>query len=244
MSPSRKDNRTPIKKRAVIFLGAPGCGKGTQSQLLADTFDLYLLDTSKILERKFHTDKGDEFLVVDGKRYYVKHERKIWKEGKLCSPPFVAQVLRQAVKKLFEKGEDIVFSGSPRTLYEAERIIPFLISLYGKKNIHVVFLNLSVQESIRRNSNRKICTLMRHSILHHKEMEKLSICPLDGSKLVRRKSLDDPETIKVRWKEFRERTLPVLGFLKRSGVPVHTMSGSKTPDIVFRSVVCALKMKR
>lgn len=238
MPSSSRKGSTPV----IIFLGAPGCGKGTQAQLLSDTHGLYLLDTSRILEAKFKNAKKEEFVKAEGQKYYVKDEEEIWKEGKLCSPPFVAHVLREEVRRLYKRGERLVFSGSPRTLYEAEQLIPLLTSLYGKKNIKVIFLDLSVKESIRRNSNRKICALMRHSILHTKETELLKKCPLDGSKLVRRKSLDDPETIKVRWKEFRERTLPVIDYMKRSGINVVTLDGGKSPEQVFRKVSDALKL--
>ena len=88
-------------------------------------------------------------------------------------------------------------TGSPRTLYEGKRIIPLLKKLYGTKNIKIILIKVSAEESIFRNSHRRICELMRHPILYTKETIKLTRCPLDGSKLIRRKGLDDPETIKV-----------------------------------------------
>ena len=51
-------------------------------------------------------------------------------------------------------------------------------------------------------------------ILYSKETENLTSCPLDGSKLIRRKGLDDLETLKVRLKEYKERTFPLLDYFK------------------------------
>ena len=36
----------------IILLGPPGSGKGTQANLLAEKFDLYHLETSKVIEQK------------------------------------------------------------------------------------------------------------------------------------------------------------------------------------------------
>ena len=57
---------------------------------------------------------------------------------------------------------------------------------------------------------------MRHSILFNKETENLTICPLDGSKLVKREGLDDPETIKVRLKQYKERTFPMVEYFEKN----------------------------
>ena len=66
---------------------------------------------------------------------------------------------------------------------------------------------------------------MRHSILFNKETEKLTLCPLDGSKLVKRKDLDDPETIKVRLEQYNQRTLPLFEYFKSSGLNVTKING-------------------
>jgi len=56
---------------------------------------------------------------------------------------------------------------------------------------------------------------MRHSILFNDETKDLTICPLDGSKLVKREGLDDPKTIKVRLKEYAERTYPIFDYFEK-----------------------------
>ena len=241
--------RTSNNRKAIIFLGPPGSGKGTQAELLAEKLNLYYFDTSKTLEEKFNTGrratrykaKESGFVKAGGKKYFLKDERKFWQTGKLCSPPFVVQVVAEKIKELYEKGKNLVLAGSPRTLYEAEKLAPLLKKLYGPKNIQVILLEISPEETIFRNSHRKLCELMRHPIVFSKETQKLTRCPLDGSRLVRRKGLDDVESIKVRLKEYKEKTYPVLQYFKKEKLAVSCINGSPPPAVVFEKVLQNVK---
>jgi adenylate kinase len=232
-----------MSKQVIILFGPPGAGKGTQSELLADKMGLYTFETSKILERKFKEAENlpesskERFVEIDGEKFDVLKERDIWKKGILCSPPYVTYLVINEVKKLAKEGESLVFSGSPRTVYEAERVIPVLEKLYNKENIKIFLIEIKPETTIFRNTHRKICELMRHSILFNSETEKLTICPLDGSKLVKRKNLDDPETIKTRIKEFNERTLPMMEYFNKNGFNVQKINGEQFVADIFKDIL-------
>lgn len=232
------------KNKVIIVTGPPGSGKGTQANLLAETLGLYHLETSRIFEEKFEQGKKGEFVVFDGQKFFLEDERKRWLEGKLFSPPFVVALLTEKVSQIAKIARGIIFSGSPRTLYEAKRLLPLLIKIYGKENIHVILLSITPKETIFRNSHRKICELMRHSILYSNDTKKLKYCPLDGSKLLRREGLDDPSTIKRRIKEYKENTLPILDYYERLGINVKKINGSPPPAIVFKKILKYLKCKK
>jgi len=230
-------------KRVIILFGPPGAGKGTQSELLSEKMGLYLFETSKILEKEFKMaedlkeDSPLRWIEFDNQKFDLLEENKLWKSGALCSPPFVAYLVIKEIKKLAEEGENLVLSGSPRTLYEAEKEVPVLEELYGKENIKIAMIEVSPEVTIFRNTHRKICELMRHSILFNEETEKLSICPLDGSKLVKRKDLDDPETIKTRLEQYKERTLPLFEYFKNNGFEVKKIDGEKSVAEVHRQIL-------
>jgi len=234
-------------KQVIILFGQPGAGKGTQADLLAAKLNLYYFETSRILEAKFREaqdlpkDSPDRLIDIGGKRCDILEEKKLWEEGKLCSPLFVADLVEEKIKELSVMGKNLVLSGSPRTLQEAEKIMPLIEQLYGIDNIKIFFIKITAQETIFRNSHRKICELMRHSILFNKETENLTICPLDGSKLIRREGLDDPEVIKVRLKEYAERTEPIFDYFEKRGLKIKKVNGEQSVADVYGDVLAAVK---
>ncbi len=231
---SRPKNLNP---RAIILLGAPGAGKGTQAELLSEKPDLYYLETSKVLEERFRSAREGEYVEAEGSKYVLADEKKRWETGLLCSFPFVTAIVQEKINQVYETKKSLLMAGSPRSLYEAEKEVPLIEKLYGKENIHIIVLEITGEQTIFRNSHRRICELMRHPILFHKETEFLTICPLDGSKLVRRTGLDDLESIKVRLQEYKEHTLPVIAYFEDHGLQVKKIDGSRSPAEVFSDVL-------
>jgi len=185
-------------------------------------------------------DSSERFVEIEGEKFDVLNEKEIWKKGELCSPPWVTYLCIKEFKRLHEEGDNIIIAGSPRTVYEAEREMPVLAELYGKENIKIGLIEISAEVTVFRNTHRKICELMRHSILFNKETEKLKLCPLDGSKLVKRKDLDDPETIKTRLVQYKERTLPLFEYFKKEGFTVEKIDGEKSVAEVHENILKAI----
>jgi len=235
-----------MEKKVIILFGPPGAGKGTQSELLSEKMGLYLFETSKMLEKEFKKAEQDpnyteRFVEFEGEKFDALEEKKIWGSGNLNSPPWVTYLTIRELKKLAKDGENIILSGSPRTVYEAEREMPVLAELYGKDNIKIGMIEISAEVTIFRNTHRKICELMRHSILFNKETKKLKLCPLDGSNLVIRKGLDDPETIKTRLQQYQERTLPLFDYFKNNGYKVTKINGERSVAEVHEDILKAIE---
>ena len=216
----------PSNPKIIFLFGPPGAGKGTQAELLADRFNLHYLESSKVIELNI-TQAGNS----------LANEKKLWTKGILNTPEVVAVWFQRKIKELAAENKSLVMTGFARTVYEAEKIIPLLKELYGIKNIKVVLIALSAQESIFRNSHRRICELMRHPILYSKETASLKYCLLDGSKLIKRKGLDDPKTIKVRLKEYEKRTLPVIQYLKKEGLKIKKVNGEQSVAEVLNDIL-------
>jgi len=230
-----------MQKQVIIIFGPPGAGKGTQASLLSEKLGFYHLESSKVIERCFNKENPEKIFAVDGKDYKVADEKNNWKNGILASPPFATFLMTEEIEKLANQEESFILSGSPRTIYEVEKEMPVLGKLFGKENIKIILLEIKPETTIFRNSHRKICELMRHSILFDKETENLTICPLDGSKLVKRNGLDDPETIKVRIKEYEKRTLPMVEYFNKNNFNLHRISGEQTVAEVFADVLKAIE---
>jgi len=228
-------------KKVIILLGPPGSGKGTQAELLSEKLNLYYLETSKIIESHVMDARKGEYVLVGQKKYPLVKERELWKSGILCTPTVVSFWVKKKIKELFTEGRGIVMAGSPRTLPEGKDQIPFLKRACGANSIKVILLELSPEQTFFRNTHRRICELMRHPVLYTKQTAKLKNCPLDGSKLVRRKGLDDPETINTRLKEYKERTYPLVQYFKKQGLKVIKVKGEQSVVDVFKDILNAVR---
>lgn len=220
------------QKWAVVLIGPIGSGKGTQAELLAERFGLTHLETSKLLEEKFNNAAANDSFLLE--------QKNLWKSGILTKPEFVLGIVNDKIKELWSQGLGIVFSSSPRTLYEAEGEIPKLEEFYGKENIKVINLQLDEHRSIERNSTRRICKKNRHPIPNFPQFKNIISCPRDGSELVTRE-LDTPEVIKVRYQEYLNRTKPVLDFLKQRGYQIIEINGDQFIEKVFSDILEKLK---
>lgn len=226
-----------MKKIAVIIYGPPGSGKGTQANLLEKKLDLIHFDTGRFLEGLVH----DPSLQ---KNKIIRRERQLFDTGKLLTPSWVLRMTQRESTQVARAGWGIVFSGSPRTMLEAEGLMPVLEKLYGKKNIFVFSLHIPEHASIARNSKRMLCTICGSTLLAaYYPSSRPKHCPICGGKLYRR-TLDNPKTIKVRLKEYHERTEPIFKFLRSKQYRVVKINGGSVPHQVFNRIYAYLKNPR
>ena len=221
-----------MAKTAVIIYGANGSGKGTQADLLAKLKGFVHFDTGKIIERILHDPS------LQGNKI-VRHERKIFDAGILNTPSWVLkEVVSKNTKKISQAGLSIVFSGSPRTLYETfgdkntVGLIATLEKEYGKKNIKIVFLKIKSETAIKRNTGRMVCSVCATPVL---AFEKIKHCPICSGKLKKR-IFDNPEKMKIRLQEFHNRTMPIIKELKKRGYKIMEVDAEPRPFEVFAQI--------
>lgn len=227
------------KPLIIIVMGPPGSGKGTQAELLAEKFGFFQWETSSIIGGIIERAKKREFVEIEGKKYFFEKQRQIRQKGLLWDSRFIFYFTKKKIEELAKEGKGIIISGSPRTLTEGEKLIPLLKKLYGVRNIVVIVLKLTPEATLWRNSHRRECELATHSILYTKETRKLTKCPLDGSRLMRRKD-DSPKTIRIRLKEYKEKTFPLINYFKKQGLKVKEINGEHPVADVFKDILKVL----
>ncbi len=140
------------KPKAIIIYGQPGAGKGTQADLVARNFGFVHFDTGKYLESLIYNSNRKNNPII-------KRERKFFESGKLMTPSWVLEVVGRRTKEIAKAGLGIVFSGSPRTVYETKGLLPELEKLYGRGNIVIFVIQVTPSTSIKRNIHRLVCTI-------------------------------------------------------------------------------------
>jgi adenylate kinase len=218
-----------VKQRIVILYGPPGAGKDTQAERIAHKFNFVIVSSSKLIEERIFNPALQNDSII-------QRERKLFEAGRLCTPSWITEIINEKVNQLHQEGKGLIFTGSPRTLYEAENEIPYWESIFGQNNILAIVINIRPETSIFRNSHRRICEKCHNPIIFSKETENLTQCPVCGGKIIDRGVLDAPETIKVRLQEYKNRTEPIFKYLKERGYQLIGIDGEPLPDEVTKQI--------
>lgn len=218
-----------MKKIAVILFGSPGSGKGMQADLLADKYTLIHFDSGKVLRSILHDPAAQKDPVL-------KRELALNSTGILNTPSWVLGMFKKRTRAISGSGFGIVYSGSPRTIYEGEGLMPVLEKEYGKRNIFVFHLDVPLAAAAARNKVRLVCTTCRRPLLvQYYPVKNPKHCPVCGGVLKRRID-DDPEKFRIRSKEYSTRTKPVMALLKKRGYRIVKVDGTPAPYLVFQKI--------
>jgi len=228
-----------MAKKVVVIYGPPGSGKGTQANLLAWTKNFIHFDTGKFLEQVVNDPDNKNDSVI-------QEEKKLFDGGKLLTPSFVLKVTREKTVDVSKAGFSIVFSGSPRTMFEAfgdnanRGLVDTLNELYGKENVYFVLLEIDPKVAIQRNKNRRVCSVCATAILYNDEHQHKT-CPLCGGEL-RTRAVDNPAVLETRIKEYEERTKPIVAELEKRGYKINKVNAATTPFDVFAELKKKLQL--
>ncbi len=227
-----------LMKKAIIIYGPPGSGKSTQAELVARSTGSIHFDTGRYIKGLLEgpTAKTDPIL---------KRERKLAERGILCTPSWVLRIVKEAVGAISASGAGIVFSGSPRTMYEAfdaasgNGLLKTLADIYGKRNVVIFRLVVKDGTSMRRNTARFLCSVCGlPRLASAKGVKNCSFC---GGRFKKRKD-DNAKVMRMRLKEYRERTEPIIARAKREGYAVKRVNGEKLPFEIHLAIRKALKL--
>jgi adenylate kinase len=191
--------------RALIFLGPPGAGKGTQAKRIAERCHVPHLST------------GDMFRdAVNRGTALGRLAKPIMERGELVPDEIVMGMVEERLAQP-DCAEGFVFDGFPRTIAQAERLDGILKRL-GFGLPVVVEFQLGEEAIIRRLGGRWTCSVGGEIYNIYDRPPKVpGICDADGGKLVQR-SDDRPEVVKQRLVAYERQTKPLSDYYRREGV--------------------------
>lgn len=188
----------------VIFLGAPGAGKGTQAA-----------DVAKALKLA-HIATGDMFRDAQKKGTALGLKAKEYMDqGKLVPDEITVAMLLERIAAP-DCREGVIFDGFPRTLAQAEALDKALTK-QTKTIDKVVYIKVAEEELLTRLSGRWICRQCQtpyHEVTSPPKIK--GKCDRCGGELYQRDD-DKPATIKERLKVFFAQTAPLIDYYTRTG---------------------------
>src|SRR5579862_3359515 len=191
--------------RALIFLGPPGAGKGTQSKKIAQRCGVPHLSTGDMFREAVSRDSPLGRTV-----------RPIMESGGLVPDDLVMKMVEERLSRPDCAG-GFVFDGFPRTLPQAEALDKIL-EARGFGRPQVVDFCVSPEELVKRISGRWMCSVDGEIYNIHEAPPKVAgICDRDGGKLVQRAD-DRPEAVKERLALYERQTKPLTEYYRRHGV--------------------------
>lgn len=203
----------------VALFGPPGCGKGTQAELLCQRFGFLHLSTGELLraERREASELG-------------KRVDAIMRQGNLVPDDIVGEIVQKEVQRAFAENCGVLFDGYPRNLRQLERLESLLHLLESQIHCYVS-LDISDEKVIGRLTSRRTCSDCGKvfNLIWHKPRRK-DTCDSCSGELYQR-SDDRPEAITRRLEEYHSQTQPIIGELDARGVLNHVSAERSVADI-------------
>ncbi len=213
-------NGTPgvSPRRALIFLGPPGAGKGTQAKRIARTLGLLHLSTGDML--RDHVGRETPLGLL---------ARPIMDDGGLVPDEIVLGMVAERLGRP-DCANGFILDGFPRTLPQARELDEVLRKGSWGKPLVVNFV-VDEEDLIRRLTGRRTCSIGGEIYNIYDRLPKVAgRCDVDGGELIQRAD-DRPDVIRERLDAYNVKTKPLEDYYSSQGVLME-LSGVLNVDAV------------
>ncbi len=210
----------------VVFLGAPGVGKGTQAERIASQYRLAKISTGDLLREAV---RNQTKLGLEAKSFMD--------QGQLVPDSVVIGLVRE---KLGDSScaNGFVLDGFPRTVPQAEELGKVLAAKSAALDL-VVNFQVSREDVVRRLSGRRSCPKCQATF--HIDFAKPKVdevCDRCGDSLVQRND-DRRDAIETRLKVYDEQTSPLVRYYDERRL-LSSVDASGSVDVVFEHLAKVL----
>jgi len=202
----------------IIFLGAPGAGKGTMAVRLTESLKIPHISTGDIFRANIreNTELG-------------KKAKSYMDKGQLVPDELVIDIVKDRLKKS-DCLNGFLLDGFPRTIPQAEAL--------GKFAKIDIVINLEVKDEviIERLAGRRACKCGNTS--HISWLNGSNICDKCGAEMYQRDD-DKEETVKKRLEVYYKETSPLIDYYRKKNI-LKDVDGEGGVDAVMERVKKAL----
>jgi adenylate kinase len=213
-------------KNAIIVIGPPGSGKGTQADLLAASTGFLHFGMGQLI-RDYIKAHPEDKEVAD--RYDA---------GIIQPDDFIYRLFKDNFAKLAAEYEGIITDDFPLSINQAEFFEEIFMS-HGIKP-HAIYIDVPDEEITKRLSSRKICVGCRFPHPPGEENYNLNECTKCGGHMEVRTD-DKPEVVKHRLMEYAKRMGPLKDYFSKKH-QLTIVDGHKTVNEVQGQITKALSV--
>ena len=216
-----------MKAQALIFLGAPGAGKGTQAREVSKEFGIPQISTGDILRDAV---KKQTSLGLQAK---AKMEA-----GLLVPDEIVCGIVEQRIEEP-DCRKGFILDGFPRTLAQGQ-FLGQMLTAKGRGNPLVLNIRVDQDVLMKRLTGRRTCSVCGEIYnIHFSPPRQSGICDKDGGKLLQRAD-DNEETIRQRLVAYENQTSPLINYYGEKSL-LHEVDGTQEPEAIARKLCDYLK---
>jgi adenylate kinase len=213
----------------IVFMGAPGSGKGTQAQRLVKHFGIPQISTGDILRK--HLSEGTPLGL---------RAKEIMAAGGYVDDETMLAIIRARLSEP-DARKGFILDGFPRTIAQAEGLSRMLAAL-GTPLDAVVLFEVDNDQLIKRLSGRRVCELCKNVFNVHTAPPSIPPECLPGRaehQVVQRPD-DAEDTVRERLRVYEEKTRkPVSGFYSYTGL-IRTVDAEGDIDAVTQRLLDTL----
>jgi adenylate kinase len=216
--------------RAVIFLGPPGAGKGTQARQIAEAYGVPHLSTGDMFREQI--SRGTTLGL---------RAKPIMERGELVPDDLVLSMVEERISRP-DGNDGFILDGFPRTLAQAEALDEILRRRFKTEPLVVHFV-VDSNQIMRRLTGRRTCKIGGEIYNIYDHPPKVpGRCDRDGGELVQRPD-DREEIIAERLAAYERQTHPLVHYYRSRGV-LKDVDGMASPQAVTKDVLELLEQKK
>ena len=205
----------------ILLFGAPGSGKGTQSELLVKQMGFQQIST------------GDLFrAAIKNKTALGQKAQSYMDKGELVPDSVTVGMVDEVLAKL--NGKSFILDGFPRNVAQAEALGKIL----SQRQLEIgkaIFLEVPSEALLSRLTGRRVCKSC--GAVYHitsKPTQKAGVCDSCGGEVIQRND-DKEDVIATRLKTYAESTAPLKQFYEAKG-KLAAVDGNRNTEQVFTAI--------
>ncbi len=216
-----------MRAQALIFLGAPGAGKGTQAREVSQKLGVPQISTGDILREA--VKKGTPL----GQAAKVKMEA-----GELVPDEVVCGIVEERISEP-DCSTGFILDGVPRTIPQAQ-FVDRMLETKGRGRPLVINIAVDQDVLMKRLTGRRTCSVCGEIYNVYFNPAKVDgVCDKDGGKLLQRAD-DNQETIRQRLVAYDNQTRPLIDYYRRKNL-LADVDGNREPAPIARDLIRFLK---